>query len=122
MFHYCIVLPFNQNTFYTNSEDEVVLYGVFFPSSNAVHASWPLDGPLLDVTAARRLQPLLYAICCCSHIDGLGDLNFKGASFDMLLIKTQRQVKSSLFGGCEQVFIGAVFIVQNFPFTFAAIR
>lgn len=106
----------------TYSEDEVVLDGVFFPPPDAVHAGWPLDGLLLDVTAARRLQPLLYAICCCHQIHRLNDLYLKGASFDMLLIKTQRQVESPLFGGREQVFIGAVFIVQYLPFAFAAIR
>lgn len=48
--------------FLTNSEDEVVLDGVLFPPPNAVHTGRPLNGLLLDVTAAWRLQPLLHAV------------------------------------------------------------
>lgn len=106
----------------TDPEDEVVLNGVLLPPPDAVHTGWPLDGLLFDVGTARRLQPLLHAVRGGRHVYGLGGLDLKGAPFDVLVVQTQRQIESPLFGSCEEVLVSSILIVQNLPLPFAAVE
>lgn len=105
----------------TDPEDEVVLDGVLLPPPDAVHTGRPLDGLLFDVGTARRLQPLLHAVRSGRHVYGLGGLDLKGASFDVLVVQTQRQIESPLFGSREEVLVSSILIVQNLPLPFAAV-